>query len=124
MLTKETFIQEVLSRSPGLRASYEEHLADYDELLPHVFMGDVTRYIMGMGGNSTAESAMEIEKELSELLDLFEASLADGDEYVQELVVTSFLENLEASDPAYPKIKARLGQRLSEQLRTIEAAFH
>ena len=44
-LKYEQFIEYVLAKVPQLRAVHSEHLKDNDELLPHVFMGDVTRFL-------------------------------------------------------------------------------
>jgi hypothetical protein len=43
----ETFVGRLLQVLPELKSTYEQHLADNDLLLPHVFMGDVTRFVIG-----------------------------------------------------------------------------
>jgi hypothetical protein len=120
MLTIETFVEQLLGRASGLKPIYEEHLADYDQLLPHVFMGDVTRYVMSLQQAIMNDGDAKAEGKLSGILDLFEAALAEAEPYVQELVVLSFLENLERHDPGYASIKQRLGAKLSSELDRIE----
>src|SRR4051812_10910059 len=36
------FVEELGRSFPGVQRLLNEHVSDYDEILPHVFMGDVT----------------------------------------------------------------------------------
>ena len=45
-LCYETIVNRLLTEVPELRPLYDEHLHGNDEFLPHVFFGDVTRYVM------------------------------------------------------------------------------
>jgi len=44
MTTIRSLIERLLASVPDLRGVYDEHISDNDELLPHVFFGDVTRF--------------------------------------------------------------------------------
>jgi hypothetical protein len=67
MLIKEDFIEEMLRKVPELRPYYQEHLVDYDELLPHDFMGDVTRYVMKLARRIIEEGNSQPKEQLSTL---------------------------------------------------------
>jgi len=59
----------------------KEHVADYDELLPHVFMGEVSRYVA-----SEAECTQQI-------VEYLEQRFRERNEDIQELIAVSFVEN-------------------------------
>ena len=46
MTDTESFMRSVLDEIPILSDLYREHAAGYDEMLPHVLLGDVTRTAM------------------------------------------------------------------------------
>jgi hypothetical protein len=86
--TQPEFVNWLVDRHPGLAPALEEHLATYDELLPHVFFGDVTRYasVLAQEGRETAE--------LDRLLaDLNNALSGGTEDEVGNLVWASFVEN-------------------------------
>lgn len=49
-------VGELVSRVPELLPVLQAHLDDYDGLLPHLFMGDVTRWISGVSSTVTFTS--------------------------------------------------------------------
>ena len=51
--TMIAFCRELAQQIPDIGEILTEHLSDYDELLPHVFMGDVTRYVSNDGSHRT-----------------------------------------------------------------------
>jgi len=40
------FVQDLVFAIPELKPLLANHLADNDELLPHVFIGDLTRFVV------------------------------------------------------------------------------
>ncbi len=122
MKTPDEFLNVLSERVAELRPVYEEHIADYDEILPHVLMGDVTRFIVDLHKKSLAEGDAEQEKKtLSSILEILEDALQSGDDQLQELIVVSFLENLEQDDSNYKFLKKLLGKDLSKHLAQIES---
>ncbi|MEX1207537.1 MAG: hypothetical protein WEE36_02890 [Acidimicrobiia bacterium] len=91
----------------------QEHLDDYDALLPHVLMGDLTRWVVSEF-ETHGESGL-----LREVLDFIESSYSHGDDHEQEPIAVSFLENLPRPDENASKLRALLGPSLSKQLRVI-----
>jgi hypothetical protein len=82
-----------LEEVPELRPAYEEHLADNDELLPHVFFGDVSRSVVSRASAGDSDVVARI-------LSCLERVLTEGDEQASELVVVSFVENIAPEDGA------------------------
>lgn len=122
MKTVREAIQILLDRVGELRPIHDEHLADNVELLPHVFMGDVTRFVVSLHKKLLMDPGSEHgEKILSTTLELLERALREGDDDLQELIVVSFLENLEQSDEDYESLKRLLGKELSRHLSVLEA---
>ena len=119
MTDTHSFVRTLLDRVPRLRPIYEEHVHDNHELIPYVFMGDVTRVAVdlhddALRGNRVADEG------LSELLAALEIGLASREEAVQEMISVSFLENLDREDFALDDLRQRLGPTLRHQLERLE----
>ena len=73
---------------------YDKHIEDYDELLPHVFFGDLTRYVVELY-KATLDCSQDKSKwdELDTILSYLEDGISGNDEEIQELIAVSFLEN-------------------------------
>ena len=112
MGANEALIERLLQVVPELKPHYEEHLADHDKLLPHVFMGDVTRF--AIRESATPPRLPVVER----LLTVLEAGLS-GPEEVQELIVASFVENLMGEKGALKTLKPLAGPLLREQIEAI-----
>jgi hypothetical protein len=54
---------------------------------------------------------------------LLESAVDSSDPRVQELIVVSFLENLEPNDPAAAQIRSHFGPRLEAEYRKYRAAL-
>jgi hypothetical protein len=113
------FFAGLVGTNDELNMLYNNHLVEYDELLPHVFMGDMTRYVMKLAISSTI-GEKEREVELKRILDYFENAIHGPDEEINNLLVVSFLENLEQSHQSYNIIKSRLGKELRKSLDQLE----
>jgi hypothetical protein len=90
----EAFSRHLAGQIPPLRCVLDEHLVDnFGKVLPHLFMGDVTRWYMDNG------SAGEGSEVLSQLLELLDRGLTTGSPDVRELIQVSFVENLPTAQP-------------------------
>jgi hypothetical protein len=107
------FVGAVCFQFPVLMPVLQEHLADYDGLLPHVLMGDVTRWVvqrfLANAGDST----------LRQMLDMFEMAFEKTKFEERELLAASFLENLPQVGEEGAGIRTILGPALQEQLLQI-----
>lgn len=108
-----SFVRALLLRAPELQSVYDMHIDDCDELLPHVFFGDVTRYVVQQVHSGESENSQSLRR----ILDFLEQSVASESEEVQELVSVSFLENLADHDDVVAHLKGMLGPNLSRELR-------
>lgn len=116
------FVETLLLQVPELKPVFDEHIHDNDELLPHVFMGDVTRFVVDLHENALKGDAASTASSdaLRRTLDTLESAMRSGNEEVQELIAVSFLENLDQDDVNYTKLRSLLGESLVEQLTKYE----
>jgi len=99
----EAFCEELARLFPDVASVLSNHLADNDELLPHVFMGDVTRYVL-----SDPPSRQALVNHLDE-------ALREGGTDLQELVAVSFVENLESSEELERALKGIDARTIREE---------
>ena len=98
--TASAFVDWLVARHPDLAPILDEHLKDMDdELLPHVFFGDVTRYAAELARRHDTGKLDPLLHDLNGVLD-------DSDDYVDNLVWVSFVENSQAS-PGDPEKQLR-----------------
>jgi hypothetical protein len=79
-----TALRETL---PEFAAAIDEHVADHDEVLPHVLFGDLTRFVLDAhqrGDDDLVRRALAF----------LDSALREGDDGVQNLVGVSFVENV------------------------------
>ncbi len=111
-LTYDNFCIRLRTDVPGFDRVYDEHVADYDDVLPHVLFGDLVRFLE----NDVALHGAEGEA-LKQAMLLLEHGMDSPDPRLQELVSVSFLENLEPGDPSSPAIRRLFGPRLAEEYK-------
>jgi hypothetical protein len=111
------FVERLVTEVPALRPLFDDHLAFFDdELPPHVFFGDVTRFVVS-GFSDHPERRADAEK----ILTLLEEAIASPDEDVQNVVSDSFCENLLGEKPL-EAIRDAMGPRLRAELAKYEGA--
>jgi hypothetical protein len=113
MTENAAFIESLLRLVPALMPIYDEHLADNDTLLPHVFMGDVTRFAILKAHDLGSRNVM------AELLDHLEEGLESGAEEVKELIIVSFIENLRGEGPTVEMIRPLMGTNMRKAVEEI-----
>jgi|GEM_PF-858589 len=107
----DQFIASLIVAVPELASAVRQHVVDCDVVLPHVFMGDVTRW-----ATAAPEDAPR-----TRLFAAFEQALDSGSDDVAELLNVSFLENLDLADGT-PRLFAAFGPRLAaEWARRVSA---
>ncbi|WP_238015929.1 hypothetical protein KZZ52_10435 [Dactylosporangium sp. AC04546] len=112
MTTANEFVEAFVARFPALRPSYEEHLRDNGELLPHV--------IFGIGEGFTDRIVEAYVNGESDALDwrgalaFLDAHFDRGDRRIDEVLVTDFLDALPG--PHHPG--HGLVEELPHRLRT------
>ena len=107
------YINLLLTRVPELQPTYDKHIRDNDELLPHVFFGDVTRYVVQQVRSGKTDSLISVEH----ILRVLEQYAVSGNEYAEELIAVSFIENLVEYDDVLAGLKGLIGPNLQTMLR-------
>jgi hypothetical protein len=100
------FMEALLCRVPELMPLYEEHLRDNPTLLPHLLMGEITRFAAGIDGPALTRESTRA------LLDFLEIGLTDGSDEVKNLVGVSFAENLIGEESGLARLKPMMGSVL------------
>jgi hypothetical protein len=94
----EGFIDDLVAQVPSLQPLLRQHLEDnFGEVLPHVFLGDLTRHVVQeyrKAHDGEANVGVEAGTPLENVLKAFEDIFAAGNTEISELIVVSFLENL------------------------------
>jgi hypothetical protein len=109
------FLGYVVHRFRALMHLLEEHLEDNDgELLPHVLMGDMTRWLV-------EHADVEIHKlTVRAILATFEENFTPRSaDKVSELIAASFLENLPELGEPGGQIRTEVGPKMRGQLVRI-----
>jgi hypothetical protein len=115
MTPTQEFVEGLARVDARLAELLAEHKRDNDETLPHVFMGDVTRFAGDLAKRGGADTDT-----LEAILAAIERAVTSGVADVDELAVVSFLENLHQTGDAYGEIARRLGPKSREALDLLE----
>lgn len=99
----ESCVRWIVQGVPELQPVLAEHVEDnFGELLPHVFFGDLTRWLNAeVAARPTSDAA-------GRLLWALDQAYANGDDDIRELVTVSFLEILDDDSPATAVLSPRL----------------
>jgi hypothetical protein len=114
------FVRELVSRFPRLKSLLSEHTADnFGEILPHVFFGDITRYVLSfVFAIEAGKASDEDRRELVDILKFLELSYSTNED-IQELISVSFLELLPRPEEKGAGIRDILGPELTRELKII-----
>lgn len=111
----------VVQACPSFEGAVEEHIKDFDEVLPHLLMADIGRVIeSGFTGRSTLGLTPPSQDEIRAVLAVLEEGLADGDETVDNVISVSFLENLWIQ-ARWEQLKPLLGPTLAAEVAEMQA---
>ena len=86
------FVQRLVEQIPAIKLIYDEHLDYFGELLPHVFFGELTRWLLSLF--SSVPRSQNVETQLWAVLNYLEQSFIMEGEEIKELIAVSILENL------------------------------
>jgi hypothetical protein len=108
------FVGALFFRFPELMPLLQEHLNDFDDtFLPHVLMGDITRWIVLQFHQDPNDPT------LRQMLSFIEAAFERASHDDRELIAVSFLENLPRVGQEDADIRAILGPALQNELQQI-----
>ena len=109
----ERFVEKLLVAVPEVQMVYVAHLDNNDALLPHVFMGDVTRFVLQIARSASNQEV------LRKLLVVVEDGLRSNESDVQNLIAVSFVENLCGEDEAVVPLIPLMGEATRRELRSL-----
>ena len=109
----ENCINQLLDHAPELRAMYDEHIHDYNELLPHVFMGDISRFVVQKAKLGDEDAISLVRR----ILDCLEQCMESGADNVKDLISVSFVENVVDHYEALPALRGMIGPTLEKEFQ-------
>ena len=81
--TYDAFVPTLLAELPGLQRIYDAHLQAYDEVLPHVFVGDLTRYVIASYRQMRTDTSGQARQVVDRALALLEQAMQSSDVRLQ-----------------------------------------
>ena len=91
-MSRVQVVPELMRRLPEFKAAVDQHLADnFGELLLHPLFGDLSRFVLAAHERGDSDLVLRS-------LGFLEDAFRNGDEYVENLVTVSFVENIGPSN--------------------------
>jgi hypothetical protein len=106
------FMFRLTSMSYELAEVYQQHIADQDELLPHVLMGEITRLVISKVRREQTEW-------LPKFLQQLELGLSSDNNDIKELIGVSFVENLCGEDEVIQTLLPTMEAALRREIQLI-----
>lgn len=119
MKSTEKFVHDLLEIAPELSTLHADHLDAYETLLPHVWMGDFSQYLIELNERIDAQAGSNEKTTLNELIEFLELQLKTGSEEVKNVIGVSFLENIAHYAVVTPSFRTRLGKTLDSELEAM-----
>ena len=113
------FVERLRTDVRGFGRFYDQHVSYYQQVLPHVLLGDLARYLKSVARSKGPERVA-----LDEAVALLECGMGSADTKLQELIAVSFLARLDPEDEDFELISARFGKRLKEQYQVHKGSRH
>ena len=108
------WVEDLVAAFPVLADLARQHVDDHGELLPHLFCGDLTRWLLASYGRADSEEHRDVVRVLA----FVEDSFSQRPE-VQNLIAVSILENFPRSGDPNDGIRTLLGSTTSEELESV-----
>lgn len=110
MQDAHTFCSELAITVPELAPALNSHIKYNDDLLPHVFFGDVTRFAIEHTGSERSRQTLQA------LLVALEEGLVSNNVDIENLISVSFVENLMGEQTAIKIILRLAGPNLRKMM--------
>jgi hypothetical protein len=115
-MTPTQLFDRVVEMAPSFEAVRRAHIDAFDDLLPHLLIADVLRYLDSHFSGVRFEGAEPpTVAEMQQVLSLLDLALADGDEATQNAIAVSFVEGIE-EQPHFDRLNQLLGPGLRDEL--------
>ncbi len=120
-MTADQLFKRITMAAPGFKAVINDHLRDNGELLAHVLMADLLRYI---GSHFTRSSTVPAEPptaaEVQTMLQVLDGAMENANSATENAIAVSFIEGIE-SEPFFNRLAPLLGPRLRTELERQKA---
>jgi hypothetical protein len=104
---------------PGFDRVFDDHLRRHGELVPHLLMADLVRFLAGEvrihGSRSRA---------LRPAMALLERGMGSEDPRLQQLLAVSFVENLDPRSDDFAILRRTFGRHLEQRYAAHERRAH
>lgn len=115
-MSSDELFKNIVAACPPFEAQVAEHIADNDEILGHVLMGDVGRLVEShFTGSSTIAVGPPTEDQVRAVLGVLDQAMLCGDAYTQNVIAVSFVEYLD-NEPYFDRLEPMLGPGLRLEL--------
>ncbi len=116
-MNSEELFSKVIAVCPAFEALWDEHLADNHELLDHLLMADLGRFVAAFfTGQPEPIGGAPSESEVRAIMGVLDSALANGDESTVNCVAVSFVEYL-WDEPYYGRLEPMLGPNLLAEVK-------
>jgi hypothetical protein len=119
-VTEAELFQRIVDVAPDFEAVRVEHLRDnFGELLPHLLMADLLRYValaLGAPDKLDGLAVPPSRQEVSAILAVLDRGLAEGDAATDNAIAVSFVEYV-WGEPFYPQLEPLLGPELRAEVQ-------
>jgi hypothetical protein len=113
------FVEKLRTDIRGFGRIYDQHVSYYRQVLPHVLLGDLVRYLKSVARSEGPERVA-----VDEAMALLESGMGSADTKLQELVTVSFLARLDPDDEDLEAVRSRFGDRLKETYQADKRGRH
>jgi hypothetical protein len=107
--------------APSFRSVAAEHIADNGELLPHLLMADLLRYI-GSHFEPSNTNKGPTKQELLAVLELLDTATVSATEETKNAIAVSFCEHIE-TEPFFSGLRPLLGLGLRRHIRAFNEFY-
>ena len=113
-MTPTRLFDEIANASPGFRSILLEHQADNSEVLSHVLMAELVRYIEARLAD--ASSQVSNPTEVQAVFDILDLAITEGSMETRDAIAGSFVADLECL-ACFGRLKPLLGIALRRELK-------
>ena len=117
MISTADLFSRIVAGAPAFAAVLAEHLADNEELLPHVLMADCGRFVAShFVGSTEIVGGVPSEDDVRSVLSVLNTAMTWGDVETRNVIAVSFLEHL-WMEPHYAAMSPLLGSALQAEIK-------
>jgi len=121
-ITYENVAKQLVQRVPEFSGVYQEHLKECDQTLPHVMFGDLVEFTIAAyrALDKPNPRFRNAHATLMAIVDFIEDAAHSEDKKVIDLLLTSFMENLNLQDADHKSVSMLLLPASQKLLKTSQ----